>query len=374
MTKILALSVAVLCALPGLARAQEAVSPERQLANGWVKLASGSPAEALQIGDDLMRQNLLVHRALQLAVTAEVQLGRVDHALDRYERWMTPRRPEDVYLLAEIALGRLRELAASTDPQVQAEAAALLAQERLTPVGGPAPAAASGPAIDAALARAGDVDAAMRLTDRLSQPMGAEATFVLQAIGDARVRNAAPGVRTLLASPDPAIRAVAAQALGKVGGTEDVPRLRELAKDRFPFVQASATVALSQLGDAGAREGVDALLRSGAGELRLMAAEALGMAEVTRWSPAVTELLTNENLLVRVQAALLLSRAGVDVPGAQNTLIQAMGGDNPILREQAAAAFSEGPGADPLLLRKMLRDADGRVVLRGVRGLLALVR
>jgi len=95
---------------------------------------------------------------------------------------------------------------------------------------------------------------------------------------------------------------------------------------------------------------------------------------VPRWSPFIVELLKNDSLLVRVQAALMLSRAGVEVTMAQNTLAQAMAGDNPILRAQAAAAFAEGPKPDPALLRKFLRDPDPRVQFKGVRGLLTLVR
>jgi len=193
-------------------------------------------------------------------------------------------------------------------------------------------------------------------------------------LGDARVATAAPGVRALLGSSDPAVRGAAAQALGRLGTRDDIARLRELATDRMPYVRASAQVALARLGDEEASASVDTLLRSDAGELRLMAAEALGMAEVPRWSPAILELLRNESLMVRVQAALMLSRAGVEVAAAQATLAQAMAGDNPILREQAAAAFAEGPKADPALLRKFMRDPDARVQLRGVRGLLALVR
>jgi len=365
---------ALLCLAGSPAAAQDQRSPERLLAEGWLALADGDAAKALEIGDGLLRQNVLTHRALQLTIAADLRLGAVSRALDRYEGWLTPSRPDDVYLLAEIALAQLRVLANSTDPMVQADAQAMLQQEGLTPAGGLPPETPSGPALDAALARAGDPAAAARLTERLDTAMGPEAAFVLGALGDARVSTAAPGVRTLLESPDPAVRGAAAQALGRVGTLDDVPRLRELAKDRMPYVRASAQVALARLGDDEASAGVDALLRSEAGELRLMAAEALGMAEVPRWSPAILELLQNESLMVRVQAALMLSRAGVEVAAAQMTLAQAMAGDNPILREQAAAAFAEGPQADPALLRKFLRDPDARVQLRGVRGLLAMVR
>jgi tetratricopeptide (TPR) repeat protein len=362
-----------LCAVTIPAAAQD-VTPERQLANGWVALAAGDAEAALRIGDDLMRQNLRTHRALQLAVAAELALGRLPAALDRYEAWLTPGRPDDVYLLGEIALARLRTLAQSRDPLVEADARALLQQEQLTPAGGLPPVTSAGPALDAALARAGDRDAAQRLAERVAQPLGPEATFVLQAIGDTKATGAAPGVRKLLESPDPAVRGSAAQALGKIGGPEDIPRLKVLAGERFPFVRASAQVALARLGDVEGQQQVAELLRSDAGELRLMAAEALGLTESARWGQAVTELLESESLMIRIQAALLLSRAGLNVPTAQATLAQAMAGDNPILREQASSAFAEGPKADPALLRKMLRDSDDRVVLRGVRGLLVMVR
>jgi len=361
--------------LPCAATAQTAATtPERRLADAWVLLASGDAEQALAVADDLMRANVLTHRALQLAVACDLTLGQGNRALDRYEGWLTPSRPEDVYLLAQIALERLRVLVMSSDPMVQADAQALLQQEGLTPAGGLPPAAPEGPALDAALARAGDPAAAARLTDRLSQAMGPEAAFVLQAVADAQITAAAPRVRTLLDSPDPAVRSGAAQALGRIGSRDDIEKLRTVAADRVSFVRASAQVALATLGDPDASKDVDALLRSDAGELRLMAAEALGMTEVPRWSPFIVDLLKNDSLLVRVQAALMLSRAGVEVSAAQNTLAQAMAGDNPILRAQAAAAFAEAPKPEPALLRKFLREPDPRVQFRGVRALLTLVR
>ncbi len=372
-TTCLALTVALW--LPCAVAAQSTpTSPERRLADAWVLLASGQADEALAVADAMMRDNVLTHRALQLAVACDLKLGQSNRALDRYEAWLTPSRPEDVYLLAQVALERLRALAVVPDPMVQADAQALLQQEGLTPAGGLPPATPEGPALDAALARVGDQQAAARLTERLSGSMGPEAAFVLQAVADARITAAAPRVRALLDSPDPAVRSAAAQALGRIGSSADFEKLRTLATERVAFVRASAQVALSTLGDPEAVKDIDALLRSDAGELRLMAAEALGLSEAPRWSPFISELLTNESLLVRVQAALLLSRAGIDVAVAQNTLAQAIAGDNPILRAQAAAAFAEAPKPDPALLRRFLRDPDPRVQIRGIRGLLTMVR
>lgn len=346
-----------------------------QLAQGWAALGGGRFDEAIRVGESLLTSGKEPYRAAALLVSTELARQQPSAALDRYEAWIGLQRPDDLYLLTDIAVGYTRALARGSDPMVQAEARAIL--ERLD---GPAPAAADpgarrdGPLVDAAMARSGDAAATARLRQRLDGPMGPEADYVIGALADAGDKESIPALRRLLKSPQPPVQLAAISALGKLGATDAVEELKALSTQRQPLVATMASVALSRLGDADARKRVEDLLTSPNGEERLMAAESMGVQEFGRWESAITPLLTDTSLMVRVQAALMLSRAGVNVPDAQAVLAQALGSENPILREQAGQAFTAPEKADPLLLRRFLRDRDPRVQLRGVQGLLALTR
>jgi HEAT repeat protein len=372
--------VAVLALASGTLTAQERQAPAptvwAQLAEGWAAVGSGRFDEAIRIGDALLMAGKEPHRAAALLVSAELARQRPSAALDRYESWLGLQRPDDLYLLTDIAVGYTRALAQGGDPMVQAEARAIL--ERLD---GPTPdkaeaagARADGPLVDGAMARSGDAAATARLRQRLDGPLGPEADYVIGALADAGDKASIPALRRLLKSPQPPVQLAAISALGRLGATDAVEELKALSTQRQPLVATMASVALSRLGDADARKRVEDLLTSPNGEERLMAAESMGVQEYGRWESAITPLLTDTSLMVRVQAALMLSRAGVNVPDAQAVLAQALGSENPILREQAGQAFTSPDKADPTLLRRFLRDRDPRVQLRGVQGLLALSR
>src|SRR5690606_18778358 len=98
------------------------------------------------------------------------------------------------------------------------------------------------------------------------------------------------------------------------------PALKALLSSRQPMVATQATVALARLGDADANASLDTMLKSPVGDLRLTAAEAIGIGEPGRWTEAVTPLLDDPNLLLRVRVAILLSRAGVNMERAQMVL------------------------------------------------------
>lgn len=372
--------LALVLVASGPLTAQERQTPAptvwTSLADGWTAIATGRFDDAIRIGEALNTAGKEPFRTATLLVSTELARLRPAAALDRYEAWLGVQRPDDLYLLTDIAVGYTRALTQAGDPMVQAEARAIL--ERLE---GPSPAAANetgaradGPLVDAAMARSGDAAATARLRQRLDGPMGPEADYVMSALADAGDTASIPALRRLLKSPQPPVQLAAISALGKLGATDAVEELQALSTQRQPLVATMASVALSRLGDPEARKRVEALLTSPNGEERLMAAESMGVQEVGRWESAVTPLLTDTSLMVRVQAALMLSRAGVNVPDAQAVLAQALGSENAILREQAGQAFTAPEKADPVLFRRFLRDPDVRVQLRGVQGLLALTR
>jgi HEAT repeat protein len=342
-----------------------------QLAQGWAHLAAGRMEDAIRVGEALLAGGKEPHQAVSFLVTVEVTRGRPIQALDRYEAWQGMQRPDDLFLLAEISLGLARQLASSTDPLVQAEAQSIVDRIDGPPTDRGSSARPASALNDAALARGGDPEAIARLRQRLKAPMGPEAEYVIGALADANDAASIADLRALLAAPQPPVQMAAISALGKLGAKEAIPELRKLAAQRQPLVSTMATVALSRMGDAEAQARVTSLLASPNGEERLMAAEAIGLQESGRWSQAVTAVLEDPSLMLRVQAALLLSRAGVDVEKAQIVLAQALGSENPMLREQAGRAVVERERPEPALLKRFLRDPDGRVQLRGIQGLLA---
>jgi HEAT repeat protein len=371
-------TIACLCVAAAAATAlAQAPATQSALAQGWAHLGANRIDEAIKVGEAVLADGRDSYRAVALLVAAEVAARRPLGALDRYEQWIGQGRPDDIYLLTEIAIGFARHLAAGSDPLVQAQARAILARIDDAPDQGPDQAGSNqsqGVLTDAALARSGDQDAAARLRERLKGPMGPEAQYVIGALAESGDGASVPALRDLLSSPQPMVQLAAIGALGTLGDTASVPALKALLISRQPMVATQATVALARLGDADANASLDAMLASPVGDLRLTAAEAIGINESARWSEAVTPLLDDPNLLLRVRVAILLSRAGVNSERAQIVLAQSLGSENPVLREQAGEAFIAPDQADPLLLRRFLRDPIGSVQLRGIQGFLALTR
>lgn len=377
-TSALSLALLLVSVMPSIAQTQaapQAVTPRPDLAalaDGWSHLAAGRYAEAMRIGETLLASAPDAHRAMAFLVEVELARSQPIAALDRYEAWLGAQRPDDPYTLAQIAVGVARILTETADPLVQAEARAIIGRlDQAPPTTPDAPPGALG---DAALARAGNPEAMARLRERLGTPMGPEAEYVIGALADAGDRQAIPALTTLLSAPQLPLQAAAATALGRLGATAAMPQLRTLAASRRPLVSPAATIALARLGDPDARDAQAKLLESPNGEERLMAAEAMGPQDSARWAPAISALLGDQSLMLRIQAALVLTRAGVDVEKAQTVLAQALNSENPVLREQAGQAFTTPEAATPQLLRRLLRDGDPRVQLRGVQGLLALTR
>lgn len=375
-----ALVCALVCALASAIVSKNVLAQApstTRIAEGWAHLGANRLDEAIKVGEAVLADGRDSYRAVALLVAAEIAARRPLGALDRYEQWMGPGRPDDIYLLTEIAIGFARQLATGSDPLVQAEARGILARID----GAPDPAAdptrpgqSRGVLTDVALARSGDQDATARLRERLKGPMGPEADYVINALADSGDGASVPTLRELISSPQPMVQLAAIGALGKLGDTESVPALKALLSSRQPMVATQATVALARLGDAEANASLETMLASPVGDLRLTAAEAIGINESARWSEAVLPLLEDPNLLLRVRVAVLLSRAGVHMERAQMVLAQSLGSENPVLREQAGEAFTAPDQADPLLLRRFLRDPAGSVQLRGVQGFLALTR
>jgi HEAT repeat protein len=335
---------------------------------GWSALASGRADAAIRAASDVLARRPWDHRALQLKIDAE-SWSAPNAALDTYERWLGARGPEDLGLLASIAEGVLRQLAASADPDLKREATEYLAGR------GAASSGTGAYAADAAAARGGDAAALDRLRTAATAPLPPDKTAVARALVDAGP-SAVPILMPMLTAPAGPTRAAAAASLGKLNARDAEPALLEALKDQDPFVRFSATVALARLGNAQGQQGVRQMLESPVADIRLMAADAWE-GQNGPWVAAITPLLSDANGVTRLRAAALL--APVDPEAARRTLNEALSDPNPVIRTETArtlAQVSAGgvPVADTATLRQLLRSEDPWSKLYGAEGILAAVR
>jgi HEAT repeat protein len=336
-------------------RGVAAVEPESEiamLARGWTSLAAGRAADAERIADRLLVRDPSSHHAIGLKLQAQVSMG-AGKALDSYERWLGGRRDEDVALLAIVAEGVLRELMASGDASIRAEARRQLTSRR--------PAAAT---LDAA-----DLQ---RLQKSAQDPATGDKTSIADAL-TAGGAQAVPSLIDLMEKSRGPNRAAAARALGRIGDARAEAGLLQAFGDEDPFVRASAAVALARLGSETGRGYINTMLVSDLPDLRLMAADAWD-GKPGPWVEAVTPLLDNEHALVRIRAAAAI--APVDPAAARRVLSAALSDGNPAVRAETARTLTrlagERPGvADPAALRKLLREADPWIRLSAASSLRA---
>lgn len=174
----------------------------------------------------------------------------------------------------------------------------------------------------------------------------ASAATTLGMRGDARAVDA---LRTLLHHAVPAARAAAATALGLIGSESVMPELREAMHDPDPTVAGAASLALQRLGDEGSVDGAcDAMiaeLHASDPERRALAARALGGLKRCDAVSALIGSLSDENALVRADAA-----------GSLGWL-----GDASATSALAMVGFSD---PDPFV-RKVAMDAASRLVVPG---------
>lgn len=323
-----------------------ATQPENDisaLARGWTALAAGRTAEAERIADRILARDPSNHHGAALKIQSQA-LSQSAQALDTYERWLGRRNAEDLGLLAIVAEGVLRDLAAHGDASIRAEAA-----RQLSP-----------PSAPTALTAAE--------LERLQRAAADPAVNDKSAVADALARGGTPAVPILVdlvTSGRGPNRAAAARALGTIGDSRAEPALRDAFNDEDPYVRASAAVALARVGNSTGQNYLQTMLASDVAGIRLMAAEAWN-GRPGPWVDAVRPLLDDEQAITRIRAAALL--APIDPAAANLTLAATLGDPNPAVRGKAATTLTrlaaEHPeAADPAALRRQLRDADAWIRL-----------
>jgi HEAT repeat protein len=191
-------------------------------------------------------------------------------------------------------------------------------------------------------------DAALpAIADGLRHPSPRVRAAVLRTISYAgRAAKLRAGVVARLRDPDPQVRLAAAGVLVAADpkrADAAVPVLAGLAFERNPSVRVEALADLRQLGPA-ARPAVPALLRrlrSGAGDTRLGAAEALKAADPTTWRsfvPVFVRMLKSESRWDRLRSITALRDTGPDAGSALPALRERFADEDPLNRVLAAEA------------------------------------
>jgi HEAT repeat protein len=134
-----------------------------------------------------------------------------------------------------------------------------------------------------------------------------------------------------------------------VGG---VAELIGRLKDRDPVVREEACHALASLGAAAKPAVPDLIDALGDDHLPVYVAAGFALAEMGKDAvPALMQAARSRNTGVRAEAAYLLGRIGPDAIEAVPTLVEAMGGGDPEVREAAVTAlgqiFDSSPASDP---------------------------
>jgi hypothetical protein len=362
---------------PATVRTAAPVSDAGTLAAGWTALAAGRQDEAARDADTILRRRPWDRAALVLKITA-LSAAAPSRALDAYERWIAPGRPDDPGLIEPIAIGVLQEIAKSSDAHLQRDALKALVEAQ---VPGAREALDALPehedarlTRDAAAARSGDTAAAERLLHDAG--LKERATPLLADALAASGTSGEGGLLLLLDSADAPTRAAAARHLGAMKLAAARPALQKRLQDPDPVVRTSATVSLAQLGDPGALDSVDRMLASGVPDVQLAAADVWG-GQPGPWVPVVRTLLDNMDGLTRLQAARAI--APVDPEAARRVLAGALADPNPVIRLESARTLSDTVDrqpatADVAALRQRLRDRDRAVRLQAASVLLKLAR
>jgi HEAT repeat protein len=358
-------------------------SSAQELASGWSALAARRAAEAEAIADRLLQAGSRRHDALSLKISARVQGGRPDAALDDYEQWLKVSPHEDVFLLQPIARGLLEAQVLATDVGVRVDALQALADAGDKTAGTRLLALATGensPGIaDQALAGIGNPEAIAKLTRLVGASSSrVDATGAIEAL----VKAGATGAETAIAAAlDPArpmpTKLAAARALGAMHAVGAIPQLRRALQDPEPPVRMAAAVALARLGDQGGADQIREMENSPVTDIRLMAASASAAGNPSgAWVSTATGALQDADPLVRLSAAQLLLINGADPAAALAALHNALSDQNPALRLAATRAMDQVPraviGTDVAALRRLLRDADPRVRIVAATAVLKL--
>src|SRR5438552_5387209 len=100
------------------------------LAAGWTALAAGRQDEAARDADTILRRRPWDRAAVVLKISA-LSAAAPLRALDAYEQWIAPGRPDDPGLIEPIAIGVLQEIAKGLDEHRQRGAVKTLVEAQV---------------------------------------------------------------------------------------------------------------------------------------------------------------------------------------------------------------------------------------------------
>jgi HEAT repeat protein len=263
-------------------------------------------------------------------------------------------------MLGPIARARLQELGRSATPPVAIRALRALAEAgdgnaRATLVrqarGGPE--SAEGLNALVAMAHLGDVPSMETVAGLAATGSAPQRAALLPVVGDVVPARLESVLAAALADRDLHLRLTALRVAGDRGVRAVVPKILPLLEERPFLVALAAAAALERLGNASGRRLMDEALSSDLADTRLAAGAALASGRDGRLVAALTPLLDDADVLVRLQAASLL----VDrVARAADVLRAAAADANPAVRGEAAKVVAARPTPDLSLLASMLRD------------------
>jgi HEAT repeat protein len=347
-------------------------SPANEVAAAREMAAEGRIAEALERIDTVLARDPANRDAVVLKVTTLLGARRFGDALASYDAFASALNRPDAALLSVIAQADLASLA-EKPPDEGLEAAALerlaragdsRAGDRLRRLAASAQAPGLVTLLNVSLARLGDHEASRRLGAMLQRASTAEErTRAILALRDVGARGEASKVAALLDDGDVRVRGAAAATVGVLGFADAAPRLETLFTEDEHVVRMRAAVALKLLGRKTADAYLDQLLKNGAPEVRLIAAEGYQATKNAQWTSPIRSILSDRQEVNRLRAAEVL--ACCDPAAALAALAAMMRSENPFVRIDAARILEAKGLADHAMARRMLGDAVAAVRVHG---------
>jgi hypothetical protein len=360
----------------GVVGAAQGAAPDVvRVAEGWALLGRGDAAAAEAVAAQVLGEYPQSSAAGALLVQAATARAGATAGLSAYEHWLGTRKIDDAYLLRQVALAYVREVARDTAglPDARQEALRALSADRDLPtLAAIGQEARSGGIVELQImAELGSSTAVERLVQEMQRAPGSKARH-LQALVASRSTSAAPAIEALLADPLPENRAEAADALGRLDIRTAAPKIRPLLSEPMPYVKLKAAGALYRLGDT---TGLPLLRQMEVSEHAMVRADALEATAVSPdsgWQAAVRDLLRESDPSVRLKAAKLL--APHDLQSSAIALEGLLTDSNLAMREAAGAAFVGQVASDFGVLRRFLKTGDQLTRVRAAARILDLTR
>jgi HEAT repeat protein len=349
------------------------------LGRGWSALGLGQAEKAVEVAQQLLRNDPQNHDAAALAVAAYSADRRPIAALDEYEKWLQASANEDIFILRTLATAMLRTLAESPEPRIRVAALSAMAEagDRAARQALVGEATGANPTIeaDAALATLGDRAAIGRLEAIVTASGPRDKSAAINALRDAGSKTSATAIAVALKDPAPPSRMSAARALADLGAAEAIPALREALNDAEPPVRTMAGISLARLGAPEGGMTIESLEKSPLGEYRLLAATAgATQAPSGGWELVAESLLTDPDPLVKLRAAALLLEHGRKPDAASEVLAAGISNPSPAVRTSAARfvvrSIQKAGAQDLPTLRRMLRDRLPEIQVAAADGVL----